>query len=213
MGDSIEMPPDIPEAVARVIKASVQVETKGVAYDFVSDDEHWTVGLTRSFLALSTGCYQRWEDYREHLLKPLGALIDTYRPSFFARAGLRYQNVIRKSALGLDGVAWEDLLRSQIVGLLAAKDFQGEAVETSSQTLIEFPERVGKVRLRHGFVQAANNNEQCYLIDSDFFTSEKTKVEDVTDVLNYFNQQSGRLFRWCITDRLHEAMGPQPVTG
>jgi uncharacterized protein (TIGR04255 family) len=66
-------------------------------------------------------------------------------------------------------------------------------------------------RVRHGLARRQNLDELSYLIDADFFSEEPTEVGDALGKLDLFNRESGRLFRWCITEDLHRAMEPQPV--
>jgi hypothetical protein len=49
------------------------------------------------------------------------------------------------------------------------------------------------------------------MIDADFFTEERLERENARARLNEFNREAGRLFRWSISDRLHDAMGPKLV--
>jgi uncharacterized protein (TIGR04255 family) len=49
------------------------------------------------------------------------------------------------------------------------------------------------------------------LIDADFFSEGRTNLDDVLARLRTYNKHAGRLFRWCITDELHEALGPTPI--
>ncbi len=183
-----------------------------MAYDFVTEDGSWTVGLTREFIALSTTSYVQWEEFRAQLEAPLRALVEVYGPGHFTRIGLRYQNVIRRSILGGEELSWAELLRPQVTGVFAAPDMSGKVEESFTQMLIQFPDGSAKVRIRHGIMQSEEaDNEECYVIDNDFFTEEKAETDDATRILDHFNQQSGHLFRWCISDRLHQAMGPSTV--
>jgi uncharacterized protein (TIGR04255 family) len=209
--DAIELPQGIPALVADVVKNALP-KGKLVGYDFASADEKWKVSLTREFLALTTTTYRRWEEFRTHLHEPLNALMEIYTPAFFNRVGLRYQDLIRRSALGLGPeTAWADLLKPHVAGILAVPELAASVDDALSQTVINFPCFRSKVRINYGIVQAADSKEDCYLIDSDFFTDERTNSSDVHTILDYFNRQSGRLFHWCIQDRLHAAMEPVPV--
>ena len=87
-------------------------------HEFSSEDGQWKINLTRTFIALSTGNYKVWEDFKKKLEIPLTALIHVYSPSYFSRIGLRYKNVIQRSTLDLAGVSWTKLLRPQILGVL-----------------------------------------------------------------------------------------------
>jgi len=206
--DAIELPPGVPPVVAQVIRSSLP-KGKAAGYEFASADEKWKVTLTRDFLALSTSAYRRWEDFRVHLDGPMKALIEVYAPAFFTRIGLRYQDLIRRSAFqNAPDTNWRDLVKPHIAGALAVPEVAEAVEEAFGRTLIRFPHFKAKVRFNCAIVQASETNEECFVIDSDFYTEERTNISDVDDILGYFNRQSGRLFRWCIQDRLHEAMEP-----
>lgn len=211
-GNAVELPPSMPEVVQNLVRSTLSSRQKGkIAYDFVATDEKWAVGLTREFLSLSSTHYTRWEEFKSHLDGPLRALIEVYSPAFFSRIGLRYQDVIKRSQLGLQDRAWSDLIRPHVAGMLASPDLLGTVAGISTQAIIEFPNKAGQVGIRHGLAQQSDTREDCYLIDSDFSTQQKTGVDDARDILDYFNRQSGRLFRWCITDTLHRAMEPRNI--
>lgn len=209
--DAIEVPPGTPAAVAQAIRNSLGTG-KPAGYEFISSDEAWKVTLTRDFLALSTSAYRRWEEFRTHLESVARALAEVYAPAFFTRVGLRYQDLIRRSTLKLPrDMKWSELLKPPVAGVFGEQDLAAAVEEMSGLVLIAFPYFEGKVRVNYGIVEAVDSNERCFLIDSDFYTEERTGIGDVYDILGYFNRQSGRLFRWCIQDRLHEAMEPVPV--
>jgi len=206
----VEMGMGVPPAISQALR-NILPNGRDIVYEFASADERWKVTLTKDFLALSTSAYQRWEEFRAHLKSPMEALIAVYSPSFFIRVGLRYQDLIRRSALNITGADWSNLIKPQMAGALGVSEV-AQAIETSfSQVLIRFPHFNAKVRVNFGIVRTPEVDEDCFLIDSDFNTEERTEIADVDQILSYFNRQSGRLFRWCIEDRLHEAMEPAPV--
>jgi uncharacterized protein (TIGR04255 family) len=205
------LPPDLPPLVANLLRLPAARQKPPAAYDFVSADGRWTVSLTRDFLALATTSYRHWEEFKEHLKAPLDALLDIYAPSWFSRIGLRYQDLIRRSALNLADRPWSELLKPPITGMLSAGDLNATVEQTLTQSVVKLPNEQGYINLRHGLLQTADNSETCYLIDNDFFTDKQTRSADVYDKLDFFNQQSGRLFRWCITEALDAAMDPELV--
>jgi uncharacterized protein (TIGR04255 family) len=212
------LPPLPPQEVIQALPQAIKetfFHTGKTAYDFISEDEVWVVRLTRDFLALTCNKYERWEQFREHLVKPLEALLDLYEPAFFSRIGLRYQNVIRRSILNLQDVAWADLLSSYIAGELASPEIAESALETSHTVVIRLTDERGLVRIQHGLVSVEENGqtESGYLIDNDFFITQKiqTEIGNVWNILDQFKLRARRLFRWCIADQLHKAMEPQPV--
>jgi uncharacterized protein (TIGR04255 family) len=198
-----EIPPDVINAF---------FASTNRAYDFISEDKLWVVSLTRDFLALATHKYVRWEEFRNHLEKSFQALITEYSPSFFSRIGLRYQNLINRKKLGLGNVPWADLLNTHIAGELASreKNIADSIQEVVSQVVMQLPDSLGKVRITHGlFID--KGGETCYLIDNDFFAEPKMEISDAINRLDTFNEQNRYLFRWAVSDKLHEAMEPTPV--
>ena len=198
----------LPEELTKKLPAEfLAAET---AYEFTSADEQWTVSLTREFLALSARKYERWEDFSKHLAGPVDALASIYSPPFWSRTGLRYQDLIRRSAIELDQVEWKDLLNPQLAGELS--DEQIAAVIEYSRHEFQIKQNTnGNVRIRHGLVTDQETDEVCYMIDADFFTEERLEGENVRNRLNEFNQEAGRLFRWSISEKLHTAMEPRPA--
>jgi uncharacterized protein (TIGR04255 family) len=179
-------------------------------YEFSSEDEQWKINLTRTFVALTTKTYQRWEEFKEKLEIPLNALVDVYSPDYFSRVGLRYIDAIRRSALDLVGVGWSDLLQPHISGILGSSDVGSHVKSFENRYEIELSDGESVVRMVTRLVEAADG-EICYMIDSDFYNMQKTGVASAWERLDYFNARASRLIQWCITPRLHEAMEPQPL--
>ena len=197
----------LPEDFLRLLNVSDKK-----VYSFISIDEQWIVSLTRDFIALTANNYTRWEEFKEHFKVPFETLLNEYTPALFSRVGLRYQNVIRRSALGLNNIPWSRLIQPYIAGPLAAPDFDNDSVVNTTQ-LVEILLRndYGKVKIRHGFAVDNSTQEICYVIDSDFSAEKIKESKDALDRLERFNRRAGRLFRWCIKPQLHEAMGPQNI--
>lgn len=195
-----------PEVVAQLLKSS------GIKnYEFSSEDENWKINLTRSFVALTTKKYQRWEEFKHKLQIPLNALIDIYSPTHFSRVGLRYMDVIQRSSLDLDDVSWDELLQPYITGILGAPQVSNFVHKFECKYEIELADGESVVRIITTFVETRDTGEICYKIDSDFYNSQKTPLESAMEKLDFFNVRASRLIQWCITDRLHEAMEPQPL--
>lgn len=181
-------------------------------HDFKSEDEKVTVTLAVGFLALTSSRYKRWEQYRNDFLGPFEALIDTYSPAHFSRAGLRYINIIKRSALGFDPrTPWSELIQKHMAGVLASPEISAEVREVFTTTVVELPDKMGYVRLRHGLAHADDNSENVFVIDSDYFVEGKLGQDDVIQHLDYFNATARDLFHWAIGDRLADAMGPEAL--
>jgi uncharacterized protein (TIGR04255 family) len=200
----------VPDEVMQVVRSSFPGVLQKQPRAFSSADEKWTVTLAKDFLALATSDYSRWENFRGHLDAAVQALEQVYEPAFYSRIGLRYRDVIRRSALGLETQGWQELLRHHLAGEVIAPEVSAFIEKTTCQTLIRLQNFDSRVQIRHGLLES--QGESCYVIDSDFFTQNRTERSDVFATLQYFNTQAHRLFRWCISERLHEAMGPQPIS-
>jgi uncharacterized protein (TIGR04255 family) len=180
-------------------------------YEFSSEDKHWQINLTRSFMAFSTNNYQRWEEFKVKLKEPFDALIGTYNPGHFTRVGLRYVDVIRRSKLNLMDVPWSDLLQPSISGIIASPDIGSKVKNYQSVAEISLSDNRFTVRIATGLIQAIDSGESCFMIDSDFFNPTRCRVEEAFTTLDYFNSRSSRLIQWCITKFLHDAMEPQDL--
>jgi len=199
----VKIPPDVLNQLAH--------STGSNNYEFSSENGEWVINLTRTFISLSANNYRRWEEFVGKLVTPLDALVDIYSPSHYSRVGLRYINIISRSALGLDDVDWNELLSPWILGVLGSKDIGSHVGDFESKYEINLSDNKSIVRLITQFVESIDSGELGYKIDSDFFNSSKTTIDDAMETLNYFNSRGSRLIRWCITDRLHEAMEPEAL--
>lgn len=178
------------------------------AYKFISDDGKWTTTLTRDSLSLSSLNYRSWTDFQMMFDGPLEALFKEYSPSSMTRLGLRYINVIDRKALGLTDESWATLLAPQIAGELADPAIGSMIVNCANQLTLNADEGSTQIVLNHGLIIDADPENAAYLIDSDFSTLKKTEVENVRTRLKDFNNNSGKLFRWCISEKLHEFLEP-----
>src|SRR6267143_2345932 len=203
-----ELKANLPQEFLKAMGLDIQPASAKQGYEFISEDKAWKVVLTRDFLALSTQRYTTWEDFSDRLNAPRQALTDCYGPVYYSRIGLRYRDVIRRSVLDLNGVAWTQRLKPHVAGMLAS-EVASHVKHTASVALIDLEDGRGQVRIRHTLALLKNPDEECYVIDADFFTDRKTEVGDAIQRLDYFNREAGRLFKWCINDRLHSAMGPR----
>ena len=195
-----------PEILRQVIQSS------GIRnYEFSSEEGTWKVNLTRTFIALTANKYERWEKFKEKLVIPLTALVETYCPTYFSRIGLRYIDVIRRSTLNLDGSNWDELLKPYILGILAELQV-GKNIQTfESKYEIRLSDGESSVKIVTKFVEPAHSDEICYMIDSDFYNNTKNDVNYAVQKLDYFNIRASRLIQWCMTDRLKQAMEPHSL--
>jgi len=188
-------------------------EMPGRIHAFISSDRVWTVSLSGDALTVSTVKYVRWEEFRHRMREALEPFLAVYPLPIFTRLGLRYQDLIRPQELGLEQ-PWGMLLQPHIAG-----EFLGPGIERGdiiARTTI-LTAKLGNgdmMLLRHGLVSHKETQALAYMIDSDFYNEEQrtTDLNGTLEVAERLHVNSGRLFRWCVTEPLHAAMEPTPVT-
>lgn len=184
-------------------------------YQFVSADGVWRVNLTSRFISLACNRYTTWEEFAAKLDKPLVAFIQTYRPVFFERVGLRYLNFISRNALELGATPWRELIQPQYLGLLADEQLQETA--TARNTVdAELAIRGGcRVRIHAGPGLVKRNGQEDkevkFIFDQDLYMPGKVAINLVAGALQTLHDQADSIFRGAITDTLHDAMEPHTI--
>jgi uncharacterized protein (TIGR04255 family) len=186
--------------------------SQGLTYEFLDKESKYKLVLSSDFIALSTSDYTKWEDFRERFSRAIELLILNYSPSHFTRVGLRYQDLIVRSEIGIESYEWKSLLQSSILGAFVDDDLpEKDVVEAFSVFACRLDNADSLLHVRYGLAQKNESKELGYLIDADFHTENLTEINDVNRILDYFNREAGNFFRWCITDRLQQALQPQVV--
>lgn len=207
------------EALPMPLAAGIPIELGRLlhspqSYEFADAKHEWRISLTSDYIALTCARYPRWEQFSERLTDILNALWDVYRPAHYSRIGLRYRNVITRSKLGLDpALPWSELLNDWAIGELCRFEVAAEIQQSFREVVLRLVEFDSFARVQHGLADGdpRMTDELSYVIDCDFFTNLKTEITDAQLVLNFLNQQSGRLFRWYVRDPLHVAMEPHSI--
>ncbi len=180
------------------------------AYNFMSTDQRWQAVLGKGTLTLVARQYDGWENFSKHLQKVMRALEQEYPPQFLLRMGLRFRNIIRKSALGVTDKEWNQLLQQKWTGDLAWAGTAGEIKATHSEVLMGLNGGKDLVCVRHGLVPIAQPiQEMGYLIDHDFFVDGQFPMKEVPETLKCYHQAAQRFFKLWVTDTLHQAMKPK----
>jgi uncharacterized protein (TIGR04255 family) len=209
----IAMPPGIPAEVQVAMRASLQSSLE-IGFDrvhrFLSDDGNWTVQLSQDSITMACKVYPRWEEFRDKLRPVFDSFIAIYGPPFAMAVGLRYQNAIERSKLGLNGVGWSDLLSSFIAAEFGCEGLSEKDI-LSDLHRFEFKEGSDRILVQHGMATNQLTNEQVYSIDCNLSAIGKVELTDVFPRLDQLNRHSGSLFRLCITDRLFSSLEPMDV--
>ena len=182
---------------------------------FSTADHVWRVNLTSRFISLSCSRYICWEEFAAHMDKPLTAFIQIYKPAYFCRVGLRYQNNISRQALGLEGKPFSELIASRYLGPLADGQIN-EDTATRCGLDLEMAIRSGcRMQLRAGPVQMKQKDhqdqEKTFLFDQDLYIAGNIPLNLSAAAMNTLHSQAWSIFRGAITDTLHEAMEPKTL--
>lgn len=200
------------QVVGQPAAAPLEKGSRAQVFDFVSLDKMWRISLASDYIALTTNKYSRWEQFRERLIDTMKNFHSIRSPSAYTRIGLRYQNFIERELLGLEGVPWRELLSPQLLGPLA-DDSLDESDFMAIQNLWVAKLQIGQAAIRTGIAHNIETKNAAYFIDADFFTEEpqEAREENVCRYVDSANIESRRLFGWCISSRLHEALQPNLV--
>lgn len=185
-------------------------------YRFSSADNFWHINLSSSFFALSTSKYLRWEDFLQRMKEPLAALLEIYKPAFYERIGLRYVDAFIRSKLNLGDIDWSELMQPYVLGFLSNPSLKGEVKSQSSiveidigkKAMVQIKTTLGFVNLKGSF--PGNNSELSFIVDSDMFFMKK-EIRELDDSLEHLHNNSTKLIRSIITNKLHQAMGPERI--
>jgi uncharacterized protein (TIGR04255 family) len=187
------------------------------SHEFLDAKNEWKLVLASNFLSLSTLKYTTWEDFRKRLSAALDVLIRLYSPPHLSRIGLRYQDLIVKSEMGLSEAKWQELIQPSILGVLAIADVpdsdisEMDLTESSSSFGCTLDILNAKINVRSGLGLRAGSSEPGFLIDSDCYTDSPVEVSNVLPTLNQFNAESRNFFNWAIKPKLHAALSPIPI--
>ena len=211
--------PTLPREVANILsQLQMRLAEETTAHWFMKDDGETAtrISLAPGFLAVSVGKgkYRRWEEFETEIVLGQKALEEVYTPTFYTRVGLRYRDVIDRSALNLSDVPWRELLNPGLTGLLASDELQDSVQGVKTEAVLAVKEvQDGFAKLQHGLInrQEAAGGEVAYLLDIDFYVEGRKEPDDVARILDRFNKLAGYFFRWAITDRLRDALKPRKL--
>lgn len=172
---------------------------------FSTEDQTRTVVVGPRLLAVEDATYDEWAAFSQHVAVARAAVERIYRPAFYTRVGLRYQDVIRRKMLK-DDAEWTDVIKPTLLGLLGAPELD-TIQELSGTALISLDHPESFVRVNHGLGTDEATKDNVYVIEADFYTEGRSHGNDIDSLLTYFNTEAGNLFRWAITQELHDALG------
>ncbi len=203
-------PPGMPEEeVQAAFRAQIIATLGGQQLQLLSADALWRVLLHEDYLVFSTRHYERWEGFEARLMRVLNACFDAF-PGEVAGVSLRYVDVIVPSQLD-EAVSFELLIKRELLGVLSEPAFLERASQSRQQLDLRVDERTS-LSLRHGLTALSDEQTLAYVIDFQFDEELPDGAGDLQAALTRLHGWSGRAFRWAITERLHEALGPKPIS-
>ncbi|SDM28404.1 TIGR04255 family protein [Ensifer sp. YR511] len=176
-------------------------------YDFSSRKRDLTISLGAEFVAITSREYRNWAAFSQTIHSAWEAVRSIYGVSLITRVGLRYRNIIDREPLQLADVPWSELVRSELLGFLAS-DLDGATLATEASTSHLFRVDRGYLALNSSLVHSDDKSKSALLIDSDFYREDTIDGDQnvYMDILNEYNIEAGRLFRWAIKDRLRDRL-------
>lgn len=199
--------------------APVQLQrlfTEGLAppeHRFLVEGGKQFLVLHQNFIALNDSEYTNWEHFTELLLVGRQALLNEYEPANYSRVGLRYLDLISREVLGLGDEPWSNLIRSPLLGA-SSDDEIGDVVSLyTGKFLVEVssvPNAVGSVTYGRELIsEDGGKDQERFRIDIDFHVNGSMPDGEIEGIIDAFHEEIRGIFRWSITDRLHDVMGPK----
>ena len=198
----------------KVVNGKPEPQPPVTNYHFLSQDGRWKLNLTKDFIALSTLSYPGWEEFARMLDKPLAAFIQLYKPAYFQRVGLRYLNLISRTALGLEDTPWRQLIAPAYLGVLAEADINedkilscGYDVQMKLDSSCAAKIHAGTGRLKVNIPNVPQDTEIKFILDMDLSMGGSTPCGLAAAALETLHGHSARVFEGAVTDTLRDAMG------
>jgi uncharacterized protein (TIGR04255 family) len=181
-------------------------------YRLASQDNDHEILLLPDSLTVRTSHYIGWPPFQVQVSEAVRALQASYEPAFCARAGLRFQSLLRPTLYGFTKIQWAGLINAKVLGPFSLPGHKGQLQGSRHEVVVTLPESTDRFRLTHGFVQyrdakqANQPGTPAYLLDQDYFTTQRVEWDTLMAMLDRFEQEAGQFFQLCVTDQFHQAM-------
>lgn len=201
----------LPEAPSPLlIQTQGPSAAEGLRYTFTSPDAAHAVLLTPVTLALECRSgYNGWKSFRERWERLMAAAADTFSDLVWQqRIGLRYINRVEVDAS--DGLrSLEGRINSELLHPLGDESGLFNHINSSIQEL-RVKQDLGVCTLRHG-LRVDDAAPAAYVLDLDYYDDRLTQLDVVTQMslLDSFNLDVWKMFRWCVTDRQYDEFEPE----
>jgi uncharacterized protein (TIGR04255 family) len=206
---------------AKSVSLNVNTDNQSVSqieaplYEFSSLDESVKVTIEPVSISFVTTDYQSKEIFFNYISEVYNALKSLDLVSSFKRVGLRYRDVIQRSALGDDLATtdWPELLREPLVSVFQVKNLSENILGSQSNFAIKLNDldKDAIMNASFGIVSHAQTHEQCFMIDCDFYKEGFFEYDNAEQFLSKANIKARDFFQWCIKPKLFAALGPESL--
>ena len=182
----------------------------GKSYIFLTQDRRWKFAVSPGSFSLSTEDYNDWNEFSEQLSSVIQQFFNSYSPALLSRVGLRYRDIIDRERLGIGSRHWKNLINPQLLGIMAETLIPEEAY-SNSHSIYRWDFETVSLLLQHGFVgRIGGGPSKAYMFDIDYFIEKERPFSEtnVVAVAEALHAYAGPLFRWAISDELHNALKP-----
>lgn len=179
-------------------------------HNFISADGTYKINLTSSFISISTLNYTRWEEMLSRFEIPLAQFVRIYQPPFYERVGLRYIDAFSRDKLSLTDTPWNELIAPFWLGAYSVAA-ETRVINSGIDAEYYLDDGESRAKIHAGIGNINNNLEKVFVFDSDFINIGTISPERYSAILEYLHTNAKVFIRSAITDKLHEAMDPEPV--
>ncbi|MBI2912769.1 MAG: TIGR04255 family protein [Chloroflexi bacterium] len=166
---------------------------------FRTEDGAWTLALGVDNMSLETSRYQDFPDFERRFVVAEESLRQVYGIDHYVRVGLRYINTFRTSEFA---GGWADRINPLLLGPLTDPAVGSQV--TDYIQAFKIAEADWTILIRDGVTDSGD-----YQLDIDHATEVRVPAQDVIDRIRDFNRRVYQVFRWAITERMHEEMEPE----
>lgn len=201
------VPAGLPPQIVQLLSGS----TMAKRHRFATRDSKFAVLLDGQALTFVAGDYVCWEDFSQFVFSTIESFCAVYAPSFLSRVGLRYQNLISEPAES-SGLNWHDLIRPELVGVLANDDWAQNTTELASVVKSSLgTNNTDRLIFQYGLAELEGSSDKYFRLDFDYYVEQETEPADAKSIIERLHGYTGAAFRWAITERLHQALEPPPT--
>lgn len=208
---------------SREQQVALQISPKGVQqgpgemlWRFATHDRFWSIVVGEGAITLEARGYSSIDDFLTRFQRASNVAHEKLEVTERTRLGLRYINELRDpEAVTLSD--WAGLLRPELLGFAASGLLEGRVEHIIQELRVERQD--GTLALRHGLLtgttveplpQEKPPTGRFYLIDLDYYDATECELDLSATLarMREYNHVLYRLFRWTLTDRLFDRLGP-----